>query len=282
MLFPYRTALVTGASGPIGSAFAQALAARGVDLVLVARRRESLTELAGLLTDRYGTAVEVICADLADPELLSLVEKRVAAPDRPIDLLVNNAGHPAQPVAPFAGQDLAANELRLAVNVGAVVRLTYAALPGMLARRHGGVLNVSSFSSLVPQPNGAVYAATKAFVTSFSESLYCEVEPYGVHVTALCPGFTRRAGGAAARGGRPAGPDGAAGERGGMKGHRMPAFLWLDRDDVVREGLAAVAAGDALCVPGRSYRALAGFARAAPRSMVRRAFQRLWGGPPRR
>lgn len=268
MYFPYRKALVTGASGPLGSAFARALAALGVDLVLVARRKELLAEMASALTDEHGTVTEVIRADLADPEELSLVEKRLTDSGRPIDLLINNAGHPPQPVAPFVRQERPVNDLRLAVNIGAVVRLTHAALPLMLDERHGGVLNVSSFASLVPQPNGAVYAATKAFVTSFSESLYCETSPYGVHVTALCPGFTRR-------------DSGAGPERGGMKASRMPSFLWLDPDAVAREGLAAVTAGEALCVPGVPYRALAGLARAVPRSAIRRSFQRLWGGPPR-
>jgi short-subunit dehydrogenase len=134
----------------------------------------------------------------------------------------------------------------------------------MQARGRGGILNVSSFAAFVPQPNAAVYAASKAFVTSFSESVHSEVSRYGIHVTTLAPGFTRR---------------GGATERGGMKQRPMPEMLWLDRDEVATAAMDAVAAGDVLCVPGRPYQALALFARIAPRSLVRRGFELLWPAP---
>ncbi len=261
---PYSRAVVTGASSGIGEALARELAARGCDLVLVARRQERLEKLAAELRAGHDVGVQVAPADLADPAQLTSIAQRVADPDSPIDLLVNNAGRTPQPIAPLTRQDPATEQEKVAVNVTALVRLTQAVLPGMQERGHGGVLNVSSFASFLPQPNAAVYAATKAFVTSFSESVHAEAARHGVHVTALAPGFTRR---------------GDAVERGGMKGRRMPEFLWLDRDEVARAALDSVARGDVLCVPGVPYQALALLARVAPRPVVRRFFDLLWNSP---
>ena len=260
----YSTALVTGASSGIGEALAQALAGRGCDLVLVARRADRLETLAATLRAAHRVHVQVLPADLSDPGQLATVEQRVADPDNPVDLLVNNAGHTPQPIRPLSRQEPATEQQKIAVNVAALVRLTQAALPGMEQRGHGGVLNVSSFASFLPQPNAAVYAATKAFVTSFSESVHSEASRHGVHVTALAPGFTRR---------------GDAVERGGMQHRRMPEFLWLDRDEVAQAALDAVIRGDVLCVPGAPYRALALLARVAPRPVVRRLFDALWNSP---
>jgi uncharacterized protein len=260
----YSSALVTGASSGIGEALACALAASGCDLVLVARRRERLDALAARLRDEHPVSVEVLAADLADPAQLASVAQRAADRQSPIDLLVNNAGRTPQPIGPLAGQDAAVEQDKIAVNVIALMRLTQAVLPAMQARGFGGVLNVSSFASFIPQPNAAVYAATKAFVTSFSESVHSEAAQHGVHVTVLAPGFTRR---------------GDSVERGGMKGRRMPEFLWLDRDEVALAALDAVTRGDVLCVPGLPYQALALLARVAPRPVVRRFFDALWNAP---
>jgi short-subunit dehydrogenase len=257
----YSSALVTGASSGIGEALARTLAARGCDLVLTARRRDRLEALATELRDEHGVRVEVLAADLADPAQLSSVVQRAADQQVPIDLLVNNAGRTPQPIGPLSRMEPAGEQEKIAVNVMALMLLTQAVLPGMQARGHGGVLNVSSFASFVPQPNAAVYAATKAFVTSFSESVHSEAARHGVHVTVLAPGFTRR---------------GDAVERGGMQRRRMPQFLWLDRDEVALAALDAVTRGDAVCVPGAPYRALALLARLAPRPFVRRFFNALW------
>jgi short-subunit dehydrogenase len=260
----YSSALVTGASSGIGEALAWVLAAQGCNLVLVARRRDRLEAMATRMRDELLVSVEVLAADLADPEQLESVAKRVADQQFPVELLVNNAGRTPQPIGPLSGQEPALEQEKIAVNVIALTRLTQAALPGMQARGHGGVLNVSSFASFIPQPNAAVYAASKAFVTSFSESVHSEAARHGVHVTALAPGFTRR---------------GDAVERGGMKRRRMPQFLWLDREKVALAALGAVTRGDVLCVPGAPYRALALLARLAPRPVVRRFFDRLWNSP---
>jgi hypothetical protein len=259
---PYRSALVTGASGGIGECFAERLAAAGTDLVLVARRAALLEESSARLRDRYRVQAEVLTADLADPAAVAQVEQRLADPDRPVDLLVNNAGGGSRPPLPFADQGLDRTLGTISLNVAAPVRLTRAALPGMLGRGHGGVLNVSSVMGFWPQPRGVTYGATKAFLTAFSESLHCEAAPHGVHVTAVCPGFTRR---------------GPRGERGGPRSFRLPEFAWLERDDVARAALAAVAAGEPVCVPGAPYRAAVLAARLLPRPAVRGIFRRLWG-----
>ncbi|MBG6087635.1 SDR family NAD(P)-dependent oxidoreductase [Actinomadura viridis] len=244
----YRTALVTGASSGIGVSFARSLAARGTDLVIVARRADLLDELARELVERYRVAVEVVAADLTDPAERGEVERRLRAD--PVELLVNNAGFGA--FGPFAEGALEEQLRQVELNVVALVRLTHAALPAMIERGRGGVLNVASMAGFAPSPGSATYGATKAYVAAFSESLHAEVAGKGVHVTALCPGFTRTD---------------EASEAG---------LLWLRRADVARAGLEAVAAGRALCVPGAQYKAALPALRMAPRGLLRAAAGRVW------
>ncbi|MGI5167954.1 SDR family NAD(P)-dependent oxidoreductase [Spirillospora sp. CA-253888] len=244
----YRTALVTGASSGIGESFARLLAARGADLVIVARRAALLDGLARELVERYRVAVEVVAADLTDPAQRGEVEARLRA--EPVELLVNNAGYGAFGAFADLGLDDQLREIEL--NVTALVRLTHAALPGMLARRRGGVLNVASMAGFAPSPGSATYGATKAYVAAFSESLHAEVAARGVHVTALCPGFTRTE------------DDGEAN------------LLWLRRADVARAGLDAVSAGRALCVPGAQYKAALPALKIMPRTVLRAAANRMW------
>lgn len=257
----YGTAMVTGASSGIGECFARRLAARGGDLTLVARRSEPMKELAAELERHHGVAVEVLPADLTDDAGLAAVTARLADPDRPIELLVNNAGGGSVPPRAFHDQPLEREEAKIRLNVLAPLRLTHAALPGMRDRGFGGILTVASVAAYWPQPHGATYAATKAFLTSFTETLLCENTGSGVHFTTLVPGFTRRGDGA----------------RGGPRSFRLPEFAWLDRDDVAREGIEAVERGDAICVPGRAYRVALGLTRLLPRRAVRAAFVRVWG-----
>lgn len=244
----YRTALVTGASSGIGESFARLLAERGADLVLVARRTGLLDGLARELVERYRVGVEVLAADLTDPERRGEVERRLR--DEPVELLVNNAGYGA--FGAFAEEPLENQLAQIELNVTALVRLTRAALPGMVERGRGGVLNVASVAGFAPSPGSATYGATKAYVASFSESLHAEVAGKGVHVTALCPGFTRTDEASAAN------------------------LLWLRRDDVARAGLEAVAAGRALCVPGAQYKAVMPALRILPRPLLRAAAGRMW------
>ncbi|MFA1548295.1 SDR family NAD(P)-dependent oxidoreductase [Actinomadura chokoriensis] len=256
----YRSAVVTGASGGIGAAFARRLAAEGGAVVLVARDVSRLGALAAELERDHGTDVELLPADLAGPAGLERVAARLADPDRPVDLLVNGAGVLGG-IGPLARRDPAELAQGLALNTGALVRLTRAALPGMLERGRGGVVNVSSVMGFLPAPGGAPYAAAKAFATSFSESVHGEVCWNGVHVTALCPGST-----------------------GGTRlhrsaGHRESGRLGrlLDVDDVAREALDAVAAGRPVCVPGLDYRWRVAMSQMLPRRLVRARYYRRWG-----
>lgn len=258
----YRTALVTGASGGIGEIFARQLAARRCDLVLVARRAEPMEKLAATLAEWHGVDVEVITADLTVAADLARVAERLSDPDRPIELLVNNAGAGSRPPRPFHQQDPAGEETKVALNVIAPMRLTRAALPGMVARNHGGVLTVSSIAAYWPQPHGATYAATKAFLSSFGDTLACELAGTDVHVTTVVPGFTKRGNGVA---------------KGGPKSFTLPDFAWLEREDVAAQGLAAVHAGVPICIPGATYKAALGLTRVLPRSVLRELFRRIWG-----
>ncbi|HLV76233.1 hypothetical protein FHX41_4358 [Actinomadura hallensis] len=248
MRHAYRTALVTGASSGIGESFARLLAARGADLVIVARRADLLDGLARELVERYRVAVEVVAADLTDPAQRAEVEGRLRSD--PVELLVNNAGYGA--FGAFAELPLDDHLAQIELNVNALVRLTHAALPGMIERGRGGVLNVASMAGFAPSPGSATYGATKAYVAAFSESLHSEVAAKGVHVTALCPGFTR------------------------TEDDVPPNLLWLRRDDVARAGLEAVAAGRALCVPGVQYKAAFPALKLVPRPLLRAAVNRMW------
>ncbi len=246
----YSTALVTGASSGIGKQLAMQLAADGSDLVIVARRTGLLEGLADRLREEHKVGVEVLTADLTSPDGLAEVAGRLSGSARPVELLVNNAGFGSS--GSFA--DLAAGNAagQVSLNVMALVALTHAVLPSMLRRGHGGVLNVSSVAGFFAAPGSAVYGATKAFVTSFSESLSGEVADHGVHVTALCPGFTRT-------------EDHDEQDSDG----RIHRFAWLDAGPVARAGLDAVAAGRVICVPGAQYKAVVPLARIVPRRAIR-------------
>jgi short-subunit dehydrogenase len=185
---PFRAsrALVTGASSGIGEAFARALAARGCDLVLVARRRDRLDTLANQLEAKYGISCTPIAFDLSvegpGSRLRELVEGDV-------ELVINNAGFATQ--GPFLEGDACDFARVVAVDIGAVIDVCHAFLPGMVQRRHGAIMNVSSTTAYQPVPSLAVYAASKSFVLSFSQSLWHEVRQHGVTVFSFAPGPTR-------------------------------------------------------------------------------------------
>ncbi len=258
----YRSALVTGASAGVGEAFARQLAADGCDLVLVARRGKQLSDLADQLKAAHRVDIEVLGADLTTPAELELVERRLADLDRPVDLLVNNAGVFGS-IGQLADQAVDAEAHKIELNAVAMVRLARAALPGMLARKRGGIINVSSVSAFIPTPRAATYSATKAFITSFSESLHGETKDQGVFVTALCAGPMKTEI-------HDDDPD--------RPRARTPARLGvLEPAAVAAAGVRAVAAGRPICVPGRRWTAISIAARTLPRPLVRRAFYRLWG-----
>ena len=252
------TALVTGATAGIGAAFAERLAATGWDLVVVARSIDRLERQAQDLVHRYGGSVEVLSADLADPEQCRRVEQRLADRSRPIALLVNDAGFGTN--TRFSVGDVDEEERQLDVLVRAVLRLTHAAVGGMVARGSGAVVNVSSVSGWIP---GGSYSAAKAWVTSFSEGICAELAGTGVHVLAVCPGFTRT----------------EFHERAGMDVHAIPDWLWLSADQVVEGGLADLRRGRSVSVPTARYKVLSALARHAPRGAVRTVYLR---GRPKR
>ena len=180
-------ALITGASGGIGEEFARQLARRGVHLILVARRGERLNELASELKTHFRIETETLAADLSTAEDISAVADLIRKTDD-LDLLVNNAGFGVP--GEFFDNDFVLERRMLRVHVEAVNELSRAAVEGMVNRRHGGIINVSSLSGFGPTPSSVNYSATKAYITRFSQGLAIEVKPFGVRVQALCPGFT--------------------------------------------------------------------------------------------
>jgi short-subunit dehydrogenase len=243
------TALVTGATAGIGNAFVRRLAADRYDLVLVSRDETRLEELAGELRTTYGVRVDVLAADLAEDAGCRLVEARLSDPAEPVDLLVNNAGFSLG--GRFVGNDVEDEDRLLRVLVRAVLRLTRAALPGMIERRHGVVINVSSVAAFVPQ---GTYSAAKAWVTSFTQGLAGDLAGTGVRMLALCPGFTHT----------------EFHERAGIDMRRTPDWLWLDADDVVSDAFTALDRGHVVCVPGVQYKTIVGVTRRLPFRLVQR------------
>ncbi|WP_152186385.1 SDR family NAD(P)-dependent oxidoreductase [Segeticoccus rhizosphaerae] len=251
------TALVTGASSGIGLAFCHELADRGHDLVIVARDRARLENLSDELRARHGVRVEVLPADLTDRDQVQRVADRTGDLERPVDLLVNNAGFGLG--RGFIAGDIAGEERALDVMCRAVMVLSHAAAGAMRTRHRGAIINVSSVAGFVVL---STYSAVKSFVTVFSEALSGELAGSGVTVTALCPGFTRT----------------EFHDRATMDMSRLPDPLWLDSGRLVRDGLADAARGKVVSVPGPAYKAVVALARVAPRRLVRRVSHAIGSG----
>lgn len=228
-----RLALVTGASSGIGAAFATRLARDGYDLIVVARRQERLEDLATRLRAESGVQVEVLVADLARASDLRNVEMRLSEGEAP-DLLVNNAGFGVY--EPLAQADPGVLEEMILVNVLALTRLTRAALPGMLSRGSGDIINVSSGLAFMPSATRATYSGTKAYVVNFSRSLNEEMSEKGIRVQALCPGITLT----------------EFHLRSGTDVSRVPQRLLMTAEEVVDASLAALKLGEVVCLPGLS------------------------------
>jgi uncharacterized protein len=248
---PRPVALVTGGTAGIGRAFAEQLAERGHDLVLVARDGARLAEVSGELTSAYGVDVETIVADLVDPDQLAVVAARLADAERPVELLVNNAGYGLK--KRFLDNSADAEAAMLEVLVTAVLKLSHAALGPMTARGSGGIINVSSVAAFLPR---GTYGATKAWVNSFTEWAHYEYGARGVTVMALCPGFTRTE------------------FHTRMDVRPGTGFMWLDVDRVVRDALADFARGKVYSIPSLQYKAIATASRIVPNSLLMR-FQSL-------
>lgn len=254
-----RTALVTGASAGIGAAFARHLAARGYGLVLTARRADRLEALAAELARTHGVDALAIPADLADPASPSRLLAEIASRGVRVDVLVNNAGYGVP--GSYTDVPWATHAAFLQVMVTAMAELAHGVVPGMRERGWGRIVNVASFAALVPSVAGHTqYAASKAFLVRFSESLAAEGAARGVHVTASCPGFTYSE------------FHDVTGTRAQVS--RLPSWMWLDAETVVGESWDAVMAGRPIVIPGRVYRALAVLVRVLPSRLVLAALRR--------
>ncbi|WP_346958433.1 SDR family oxidoreductase [uncultured Arthrobacter sp.] len=247
------TALVTGATAGLGAEFARQLAEQGHPVVLVARDEARLRDRAAELENRYGVRAETLAADLADDAGVAAVVARLSDPARPVDILVNNAGIGL--LQSFADNAIADEKRHLKLHVETAMELTHAALQGMLQRRSGRIINVASVAAFLPRET---YSAAKSWLLSFSRWANLAYAGRGVKVTAVCPGFTHT----------------EFHDRMGMDKTVAPRWMWLQADQVVREGLADNEKGKAVSIPSKRYKILTAATRVLP--------ARLVAGPPRR
>jgi uncharacterized protein len=244
-----KTAFITGASSGLGAEYARQLAARGVGLVLVARDKDALEMLARSIQDRWHVEVEVLPADLLARRPLDKVIRRLTDPDRPIDMLVNNAGF-GLPLA-FEQNDIEDEVRHLDLHIEVPMRLTHAVLEPMLRRGSGRIINVASVAGFIPR---STYGACKGWLISFSRWASGRYAPRGVTVTAVCPGFTHT--NFHERMGLAPGQEG------------VPSWMWLDAREVVAESLRDVARGKAVSVPSLRYRLIVALTRFVPAGLL--------------
>ncbi|MCY7411958.1 MAG: SDR family NAD(P)-dependent oxidoreductase [Salinibacterium sp.] len=253
-------ALITGASVGIGAEFARQLAGRGHELVLVARDAARLESLALELRDRYGVTVEVLAADLLEPSALARVEARVAASDRPVEVLVNNAGFGLHTDFDLNPIDDEVRLLELLVTVPA--RLAHGALRQMVGRRSGTIINVSSIAAYAPL---TTYSAAKAWLHSFSRWANAYYRPAGITVTALAPGFVRTEFHA---------------RMSVTRESMAPGWMWLDVEPLVRTALRDADRGRAVSIPSIKYKFIAVVAQVLPMGFITQSARRgRWAKP---
>ena len=247
-----RTAVITGASSGLGAEYARQLAARGTDLVLVARDEDALRDLASSLVATHGVGVEVLTADLLVSRELERVVQRLTDPRHPVDMLVNNAGF-GLPLA-FDRNDIDDEVRHLALLVEVPMRLMHAALGPMLQRGSGRIVNIASVAGFIPR---STYGACKGWLISFSRWANGRYARRGVTVTAVCPGFTHT----------------SFHERMGLEPGRegVADWMWLDARDVVAESLRDIARGKAVSVPSLRYKAIVAVTRVVPARRISRA-----------
>jgi short-subunit dehydrogenase len=242
-------ALITGATAGIGAQYARLLAREGFDLILVARDEKRLSATAKDLSKEFGIKVELLAADLTKPVQLEKVRKRLSDAQKPVDVLINNAGFGIN--KSFLESEIKVEQELLDVLVTAPMRLTHAVLPVMLKRNSGIIVNVSSVASWIA---GGTYSAAKSYLTVFTESLHTELRSTKVKISALCPGFTRT----------------EFHQRGRMKMKGLPNFMWLSAEEVVKKSWQDAKAGKVISIPGWQYLILSSILRFGPRPMVRR------------
>jgi uncharacterized protein len=248
------TALITGGTSGIGAAFARTLAARGDDLVLVARNADRLSEMATDLKERYAISVETITADLAVRDDVIGIAERLTSPEQPIDMLINNAGFGVR--SKLTDSDTTPHEHAIDVMIRAVLILSATAGRAMRQRGAGTIINVSSTAGFVTM---GLYSAIKAWVTSYTEGLANELHGTGVKVTALCPGWVRT----------------EFHKRANIHVGSIPDFMWLDVDRVVAECLDDAAAGKVISIPSKRYAVMMTIAEHLPHRLMRSVSRRL-------
>lgn len=254
-----RFAVITGASSGIGAEFARQLAAQGLHLALVGRSEARLASVAEEIRAAHPVAVETLAADLGSPQGVEYVAAFIQALPQ-LDILINNAGYGT--TGYFAESDIDRQVGMLDLHVTAPLRLCHAALPGMIARGSGAIVNVASVSAFASMPHTPVYSATKAALVKFSTGLQSELRGTGVRVQALCPGFTRTR--------FHSGP-----EFEGFRTEKLPGFFWTQADAVVRDSLRALRnGGPVVVVPGWLYRLGLPFLDTLPARMLLEAFGR--------
>jgi short-subunit dehydrogenase len=251
----FSSALVTGASSGIGEQIARVLADRGCTLTLVARRADRLAALADELRPKVD--VDVVAADLGTDDGVAEIELRLA--QRPVQLLVNNAG--IGTAGTFHELPRAGEEAEVRLNVLALLRLTHAALQPMVASGRGAVLNIGSLAGDQPLRGSATYAATKSFVTTFTESIAAELKGTGVTATVVKPGFTYT----------------EINQEGAPDPSSLVGRMWMQADFVARESVAAAEKGQLICVPGAQWKALNGVVQTLPRAFTRAVTSRMPG-----